>query len=49
MNEDYVTIKVKKYDHDVMKDAKKLKGIPITRQITDLLRKEYPNMYKEAK
>jgi hypothetical protein len=49
MNDDYVTIKVKKNDHDVMKEAKKLSGVPITRQITDLLKKEYPNMYKETK
>jgi len=49
MNKDYATIKIKIYDHKVMKDAKKFKGVPISRQITDLLKKEYPNMYKDEK
>ena len=46
---DYVTIKIEKHDHDVMKAAKKLDGVPISIQVKKLLKKEYPNMYKESK
>lgn len=47
MKEEYTTIKIKVHDHKVMKDAKRFKGVPISRQVTELLKKEYPNMYKE--
>lgn len=48
MKKSYTTIKIEDRDHQVMKDVKKLTGMPITRQITDCLKKEYPNMYKES-
>ena len=45
---DYTTIKIKNHDHEVMKDVKKLEGIPISIQIQNLLKEKYPNMYKKA-
>jgi len=40
------TIKVLKEDHAVLKELKRIKGQPIQRLISDMLRKEYKGMYK---
>ena len=43
---EYNSIKVDSFTYGVLKDAKALTGIPISRIIADLMKKEYPNKYK---
>ena len=47
LSKEYTTIKIETIDYQVLKDAKKFKGVPIARQITDLLKNEYPEIYKD--
>jgi len=46
---DYTTIKVESVDWQVMKEVRKLTGIPMSMQIQKFLKEKYPNMYKEEK
>jgi len=45
---DYTTIKIDTFTHKVLKDAKELTGVPVSRIIEDLVKAEYPAKYKKA-
>ena len=44
---DYITIKIDTFTHKVLKDAKALTGVPVSRIIEDLVKAEYPAKYKK--
>lgn len=48
MKKDYTTIKIDAFTHNVLKDAKELTGVPVSRIIEDLVKAEYPAKYKKA-
>lgn len=42
---EYTTIKIDTFTHKVLKDAKNLTGVPVSRIIEDLVKKAYPGAY----
>ena len=48
-NKEYSSVKIETTDWQVMKDVRKLTGVPTSKQIQKFLKEKYPNMYKESK
>ncbi len=46
---EYTTIKIDAFTHSVLKSAKELTGVPVSRIIEDLVKAEYPAKYKKVK
>ena len=42
---EYTTIKIDTFTYKVLKDAKNLTGVPVSRIIEDLVKKAYPGAY----
>lgn len=46
---EYKSTKIDDFTWEVLKQVKKLTGVPISRIIKDCVKREYPNMYKKEK